>query len=145
VKATLRSAPGQATVEWVGLLLLAALAFGGFVAVAPRVDGRAFGGFLAHRIACAVEGGCDDGDPELRAAYGDRDAELVRRYAPNLVYEPGERQLPVDYRRCRGRRCAGTAAGHDADLHRTLAGGRASVFTHLIGRGGALYIQYWLY
>jgi hypothetical protein len=145
MKRTLRSAQGQATVEWVGLVLLAALALGALVAVAPRVDGRAFGGLLAHRIVCAVEGGCDDGDAGLRAAYGERDAELVRRYTPNLVYEPGERQLPVDYRACRTRRCADTVDDPDADLHRSLAGRRASVFTHVVRRGGRLYIQYWLY
>ena len=136
---------GQATVEWVCLLLVAALALGALAAVAPRADGRAFGGFLAHRIVCAVRGGCDDGDAGLRTAYGARDAELVRRHAPNLVYERGERQLPVDWRRCRRRACADAPDDRDADVHRTDAGERATVFTHVVRRGGRVYLQYWLY
>jgi hypothetical protein len=136
---------GQATVEWVGLILLASIVLGALATVAPAVDGRGFGGFLAHRIVCAVKRGCHDGDAGLRAAYGERTAELVRRHAPSLVYEPGERQLPVDYRRCRARACADVGDDRDADLHRSLRGERASVFTHVARRDGRLYIQFWLY
>jgi hypothetical protein len=136
---------GQASVEWIGLVLLAALGLGGLLAVATEVDGRSFGGFLAHRFVCAVRGGCGDGDAELAAAYGERDAALVRRYAPNIVYEPGERQLPVDYRSCRSRDCADGPDDRDLDVHRTNAGGRATVFTRVIRRGRRVYIQYWLY
>ncbi len=53
-------------------MLLVALGLGALVALAPTVDGRSFGGFLAHRFVCAVKGGCDDGDAELAAAYGER-------------------------------------------------------------------------
>jgi hypothetical protein len=109
------------------------------------VDGRPFGGFLAHRIVCAVRGGCDDGDVALARAYGRRDAELVRRHAPNIVYEPGERSLPVDWRRCRDRACSDAPEDRDADLHRTSAGERATVFVRVLHRGGRTYIQYWLY
>ncbi len=31
---------------------------------------------------------------------------LVRAHAPNVVYEPGERQIPVDWRCCRRPECA---------------------------------------
>jgi hypothetical protein len=136
---------GQASAEWVALVGLVALALGGAVALAPQVDGRSFGGFLAHQVVCAAKGGCDDGDAQLAAAYGARDAALVREHAPNLVYEPGERQLPVDYRRCRSRACADGPDDRDADVHRTDAGRRATVFTRVIRRGRRLYIQYWLY
>ena len=141
----MRCERGQATVEWVGLVLLCSLTFGGIGSLGPEVDGRSFGGFLAHRFVCAVKGGCRDGDAALARAYGRRDAELVRRHAPNLVYEPGERQLPVDYRRCRAVRCAEAPDDRDLDAHLTATGLRATVYTRLIHRGGRTYIQYWLY
>lgn len=140
-----RSERGQAAVEWVALVSFLALALGGLVAAGPELDGRSFGGFLVHRLACAVKGGCRDGDAQLAAAYGVRDAALVREHAPNVVYEPGERQLPVDYRRCRSRTCADGPDDRDADVHRTHSGERATVFTRVIRRGGRVYIQYWLY
>src|SRR5712691_8308383 len=97
------SEQGQAAIEWVGLVLLVALVLGALPLTLIDVDGRSLGGLLAHRIACAARGGCDDGDAALARAYGTRDAELVRRNAPNIVYEHGEPSLPVDYRRCRSR------------------------------------------
>jgi hypothetical protein len=136
---------GQATIEWVGLVLLGSLALGFLVSLGPRVDGRAFGGFLSHRIVCAVKGGCGDSRAALAAAYGERGAAVVREHAPSLVYEPGERQLPVDYRRCRRPECAGAPDDPDADVHRSDAGERATVFTRVIRRGGRVYVQYWLY
>jgi hypothetical protein len=136
---------GQATIEWTGLVLLVSLGLGAVVSLGPRVDGRAFGGMLAHRIACAVKGGCRDGRAALVHAYGERDAALVREHAPNLVYEPGEHQLPVDYRRCRRPWCAEARDDPDADVHRSDAGRRATVFTRVIRRRGRVYLQYWLY
>jgi hypothetical protein len=140
-----RDERGQATVEWAGTLLIVSLALGALAAVAPPVDGRPLGGFLAHRLLCAVKGGCDDGDAALAAAYGARDAALVREHAPNLVYEPGEKQLPVDYRRCRGPRCAEAPDDPDLDAHRTVRGEQATVFTRVLRRDRRTYIQYWLY
>jgi hypothetical protein len=136
---------GQASVEWIACVLLVALALSGAFALAPAVDGRSFGGFLAHRLVCAVKGGCDDGDAALGRAYGEGDAALARAHAPNLVYEPGERQLPVDYRRCRSRDCADGPDDRDLDVHRTTAGRRATVFTRVIRRNRRVYVQYWLY
>jgi hypothetical protein len=140
-----RGESGQAAVEWVGLLLLVALGLGALPAVGPEVDGRSLGGFLAHRIVCAVRGSCDDGDAALARAYGNRDAELVRRHAPNVVYEKGEPSLPVDYRRCRSRECADAPTDRDLDVHRTNRGERATTFVRVIRRDGRTYIQYWLY
>jgi len=136
---------GQASVEWVGLLLLVSLALGGVVAFAPRVDGRSLGGFLAHRMVCAVRLGCDDGDASLARMYGRREAALVRANAPGLAYESGEPSLPVDFRHCRRLACAAAPDDRDLDSHRSSRGEPATVFTHVVRRRGHLYIQYWLY
>lgn len=136
---------GQAAVEWIGVILVASVVLAGLTAAAATVDGRSFGGFLAHRLTCAVRGGCDDGDAALAHAYGTRDAALVRRHLPSFVFEPGERQLPVDWRRCRDVECASTSDDPDLDAHRTDAGMRATVFTRLQRRHGRRYVQYWTY
>ena len=140
-----RGERGQAAVEFVADVLLAALVLGALVAVSPRFDGRSFGGFLAFRIVCTIERDCHDGDGSLRRAYGTRDAALVRDLAPNLVYEPGERQLPVDWRDCRRVACAEAPDEPDLDVHRTHAGERATAFTRILRRGGRTYLQYWFY
>jgi hypothetical protein len=109
------------------------------------VDGRSFGGFVAHRIVCAVKRGCHDGDSALGRLYGSRHAALAREHAPSLVYEPGERQLPVDYRRCRRPACANAPDDRDLDAHRTNRGLQATVFTQRWRSRGRLYIAYWAY
>ena len=136
---------GQASTEFAALLLVAAIALGALASIGAHVDGRSCGGFLAHRVVCAVKGGCRDGQRLLARAYGPRRAALVRGHAPNLVYEPGERQLPVDWRRCRRPACAEAPDERDLDVHRTDSGERATVFTRVIRRAGRTYLQYWLY
>lgn len=141
----MRNERGQASVEWVALLAVLALGLGALAAMAGAVDGRSFGGALAHRIVCAVKGGCHDGDDALVRAYGGDDAELVRRHLQGLVFEPGERQIPVDWRECRAVACAQAPDDRDLDVHRSEAGMRATVFTRLQRRGDRRYIQYWFY
>jgi hypothetical protein len=136
---------GQASVEWVALVMALALALGGLLAALPDVDGRSLGGALTHRFVCAVKGGCDDGDDALADAYGASDAQLVRRYLQGLVFEPGERQIPVDWRDCRAVRCALAPDDRDLDVHSSEAGLPATVFTRLLRRGDRRYIQYWFY
>ena len=142
---------GQATVELVALLLLCCGAFGALLALKGGFDGRAFGGFLARHVACAVSGRCDRDERRLADAYGARDAATVRALAPNLVYEPGESELPVDWQRCRHVRCAAAPDDRMLDAHagsgESGAGGRApaTAFTRLLRRDGRLYVQYWLY
>jgi hypothetical protein len=141
---------GQATIEWVGLVLLVALALGALVAVVPVGGGRTLGDAVAHALVCAVRGGCAAeaarGDTELVAAYGARDAALVRRYAPNIAYERGTYTLPVDWRQCRSHRCSDAPDRADLDVHRSTRGGvPATAFTHVVHRGGQTYLQYWFY
>src|SRR5438876_12827 len=88
-----------------GKTIIRVLVLGGLLLVGPHIDGRSYGGFLARRILCSFHGGCDDGRDGLIVAYGQRDAALVREYAPNIVYEPGEKEIPIDYRRCRTTSC----------------------------------------
>jgi hypothetical protein len=140
-----RGERGQATVELTALVLLVASALGALVAAAPRFDGRSFGGFLTFRIVCTIERDCHDGDRALAQAYGARDAALVRELAPNLVYEGGERQLPVDWRDCRRPACADAPDEADLDVHRSNEGERGTAFTRLLRRGRRTYLQYWLY
>jgi hypothetical protein len=136
---------GQATVEFVALVLLCCLAFGALFALEGGFDGRPVGGFLVRHFVCSVSGRCDRDERRLVAAYGERDAATVRALAPNLVYEPGERQLPADWRRCRRPACADAPDERSLDAHVGAGGGRATAFTRLIRRAGRLYVQYWLY
>jgi hypothetical protein len=141
----MRAERGQACVEFVALVCVACLALGALLAFVPSADGRASGGFLVHHVVCAVSGRCDRAERELARAYGERDAATVRALAPHLVFEPGERQLPVDWRRCRRPRCAAAPDDASLDAHTTAGGHRATAFTRLIRRRGRLYVAYWLY
>jgi len=136
---------GQATVEWIGVVLVVALAAAALYAAAPVADGRSIGGFLAHHVVCAATAGCKAGERELERAYGEEIARTVRELASNLVYEPGERQLPVDWRQCRRAQCAMAPDDPALDSHTSEARVRASAFTRVIRRSGRLYIEYWLY
>lgn len=112
---------------------------------ARATDGRPLGAELARAFVCAVRGGCDTGDDDLREAYGDDDAALVRAYAPNIVYEPRTRTLPVDFRTCRSHSCSDARDEQGLDVHRSSRGRRATVFTRLIREGEETFIQYWLF
>src|SRR3954465_13098348 len=137
---------GQETIEWTAVILLVALVLGAAVAFVPVVDGRSFGSFLAHAIVCAVRGGCSDGNRDLANAYGTADAALVRRFAPNIVYEPGTHTLPVDFRRCRSHHCSDAPDERGLEVSRSTRGHvPAAAFTHVVRRGGETFLQYWFY
>src|SRR3954468_19307305 len=137
---------GQAAVEWIALLLLVSLALAAALTFVPAVGGRPLGAAIVRVLVCAVRQDCRADGAALRSAYGARDAELVRRHAPNIAYERGTLSLPVDYRRCRSHRCSDAPDDRDLDVHRSARGGsRATAFTHVIHRGARTYLQYWLY
>ena len=137
---------GQTTVEWTALVLLVAAGLGALVAFGPRVDGRSLGGALAHSFVCSVKGGCDDGRGQLARTYGEDDAELLRRFAPNVVYEPGTFTLPVDFRDCRSHDCSDAPDDPDLDAHASKREGLpATAFTRVVRRDGRRFLQYWLY
>jgi hypothetical protein len=119
---------GQATVDWLALVLFVALALGVAAAPALRRVRASARSVVAHAASLPPP---DPPDP-LVAAYGARVAVVVRRQVPGLVYERGMREVPVDPRICRARRCAEHAAG-------------ATLFTHVVRTGAATYVQYWEY
>ena len=154
---------GQATIEWIALVLLAAMLLLGLLAAA---GGRLPGGELARsilvRIVCAVrlDGGCGgDGAAALALAYGPELAATVREHVPDLLYEQGMVALPVDYRRCREPACSdGPETGMVA---RSTSGEGVVAFVHVIdcrrsavressnagydcsgARAGNVYVQY---
>jgi hypothetical protein len=156
---------GQATIEWVTLVLLVSLALAAVLAeTRARLPGVGLARAIAARLICATDpsGGCSS-DGELVAAYGPELAAKVARNAPEIVYEEGMAALPVDFRTCRGERCAN---GPDSGAVWASGTGEPTVaFVHAIdcrsaatraeserggltcsgGRAGYLYIQYWFY
>lgn len=146
-----KSQRGQATVEWVALILVIALLLSMLASLAGLdglLKGRAFGDAIFQRILCAVRksGSCLREDA-LAKAYGEDVAELVRDLAPEIVYEAGTKQMPVDFRRCRKTECA-DGVDDMVSLSRTEEGYPATAFVRVIdrrGRGGHLYVQYWFY
>jgi hypothetical protein len=155
----MRSERGQGTVEWVGLITVASLLLLGLVAAGLRVPGSSLARSVADRILCAaaLANGCGD-EPALIAAYGSEVGELVRRHMPNLVFEPGSRAVPVDFRRCRSSACGDS--GGEGLVHRTDERLPVTVFVHVVDcrdgretpgadcsgeRAGYLYVQYWTY
>lgn len=154
---------GQGTVEWVGVLLIVALAMLGLVAVGVRVPGASLARALADRIVCAaaLADGCGD-EPALIATYGTEVGKLVRRHMPTILFEQGSRAVPVDFRRCRSTECGDGA--EDGLVHRTDERLPVTAFVHVVdcrpdqaeqteaagadcsgGRAGNLYVQYWTY
>ena len=53
---------GQATVEWIGIVLLVTLALAALGRFAPRAHGEELGTALAHSVTCAARDGCGHGD-----------------------------------------------------------------------------------
>jgi hypothetical protein len=157
----LRTERGQATPEWVGLVLLVSLALAAGIAAGLPVPGADVARAVAARIACAASlADCDGEAGALALTYGPELAALVADHAPRLEYEEGMRAVPVDFRRCREDPCA---EGPDAGpVRRSNDGLPVTVFVHVIDcrdpaaperdgadcggdRAGRIYIQYWLY
>ena len=159
----IRCQRGQASVEWVGLILLIGLVFAGLAGAGVTAPGVGLGRAIAGRVLCAVsfEGYCGEVGG-LVSAYGDQVAEIVRRQAPGIAYEDGMRALPVDYRHCRTPACAD--GSRQGAVSRSDAGEPVVAFVHVVdcrpGRAGEtetaggdcsgsrrrnLYLEYWTY
>jgi hypothetical protein len=159
VLSRLRSSDGQASVEYVGIVLLVAVLFGALLAVGGlAAEAARLPRLIAERLLCAVRlsSSCLD---ELERAYGDELAELLRTHAPDVRFEDGEFvSLPVDPRRCRERACADSS--ERGRISASFEGQRPVLFVHPIDcrdepyperaecagePAGSLYLQYWLY
>lgn len=157
----LRSAGGQSTVEWVGLVLLVACAMAAVTAAGINVPGVAVAHSVAKKLLCAasLSASCA-GNGSLEAAYGEQVAGLVRAGAPALMYGRDMLGLPVDYRTCRSPYCADGPG--EGEVSHSTAGEPVTLFTRVIdcregggtgsgsatdceGREGNLYVQYWAY
>lgn len=158
-----RAEPGQAAVEWVGLLLLVGLLLAALLAAGVRVPISSLARSIAARLVCAVSLSEDCGEaPELVAAYGGELASLLRDHSPGLAYERGMHALPVDFRSCRSPAC-GDGPGEGV-VSRSDAGEPVVAFVHVVDcrsgsaalaeqrgadcsgrRAGNLYLQFWTY
>jgi len=150
-------------VEWVGTICVVGFGIVGLLALGARVPGGDLARSIASKILCAAALGDRCGDePVLVAAYGTEVGELVRRHMPTVVFEPGSRAVPVDFRRCRATEC-GDAAERGV-VKRTDRELPVTAFVHVVDcregevadaeaagadcsgeRAGNLYIQYWTY
>jgi hypothetical protein len=159
-----RESSGQATVEWIGLLLLAMLVLAAvLVTVGWRTVRVSLRNAVLQNLVCAVRLTEDcRNEPELRGAYGPEVAAALRANAPALLYEDGMSALPVDFRSCREDACAeGPGEGMVA---RSDDGQPVAAFTHVVDcragaaaateargatcegeRAGRLYLQYFFY
>jgi hypothetical protein len=159
-----RDERGQATLEWLGLILLVLLVVLAIGAIAGvRVPGLALAQTVIAKIACAIElsDSCET-ESDLVSAYGLELATILSDHAPELLYEQGMRALPVDFRSCREPSCAGAAARGRVSSSNT--GEPIVAFVHVIDcrrgrraeteasganctgtRAGNLYLQYWFY
>lgn len=139
------------------LVALVALALG--AAVGVGLPGAALAEAVASRLACAagLSGSCDPQETRLARAYGEEVAAAVAAAAPTILYEPGMRALPVDYRRCREDACAEGA--ENGQVWKSRTGEPTVAFVRVVDcrhgsvtgancsepRTGNLYVQYWLY
>lgn len=156
------SESGQSTVEWIGLVLLVAIALGSFGALlGVAIPGAELAAAIASKVACAARLGpaCDGAVSELAEAYGEDAAALVMANAPQIRYEGGMRALPVDYRNCREDACADGPSGR-VRVARSVTGEPTVAFTHVVDcrsgsqtpgancageAAGNQYLQYWFY
>jgi hypothetical protein len=161
-----RDERGQASPEWLGLILIVALALGLLLTLAGALPiGSVLARTIGAKIICAVDrsDSCES-EPALVAAFGEELAGELRAHAPAVFYEQGMRALPVDYRRCRLAACADVAG--DGRVSRSREGIPAATFVHVVDcrpgtaapfagvnspedcsgdRDQNLYLQYWFY
>jgi hypothetical protein len=78
----MRDASGQATIEWVALVLLAALVLGALAAFRAPAQDRGLGKLIAERIACTAAGRCA---PAAEGRLGDLASGPPAIAAPPLV------------------------------------------------------------
>ncbi len=156
---------GQGTVEWVALLLAVSIAtLAILAAVAGPLGALGLVRAISAKLLCAagLSGSCST-DGAVVGAYGPEIAAMVSEGAPEIDYEEGMSELPIDFRSCRTTSCGnGAQAG---SVEASDGGEPAAAFVHVVDcrtslaraesarreydcsgeRAGNLYVQYWLY
>jgi len=124
----MRGESGQASVEWIGLVLLVAVAVAAVVRFAPRTDADALGPGLLHAIGCAARGGCE-------TVPGGAPPRGMVSVPPLVPIAPRERPSPTArWRALPQRRFRGRALMRGRELVRRA------------GRGaGVLYRRSWIF
>lgn len=150
----MRGERGTASVEQAGLAaLIAVLMLAAIAALAAEGEvepGRALGGAIARRLACAPRPPGPCRRHPLVPAYGWPLARLARALAPPPLARLGPGGLPlvpVDFRRCRRESCAVPLPGA-AGAHLTASGRRTTAFVQVEDRRrslGWVELTYWLY
>ncbi|MEO7196928.1 MAG: hypothetical protein ABIZ50_00495 [Solirubrobacterales bacterium] len=166
-----RDQRGQATPEYVAVILLVATTFGAVLALAgPLLPGGDVARAVASKLVCAVKIAGRCGEPAsalaaqprpLQRAYGAEVAAMLATRVPRVSFEDDDFvSLPVDYRECRERACADSIL--HGSLEHTQTGLPPTAFTHVVDCSdpaaataagqdcsdappGAIYLQYWLY
>ena len=94
----MRNDSGQASVEWLGLVLVLALALAALVRFAPSAEAEALGPELLHAIGCAARGGCEapatGAQPEDAARPGRRAPGGMVSTPPLVPVAPRDRPAP---------------------------------------------------
>ena len=128
---------GQATPEYVGLVLLVAAVLAAALAMTATVlPATALAKALASRLLCTVhsKSGCAPSplDPSpLELAYGTELAATLAEHAPEISFEDGDFvSLPVDFRDCRERSCSDSI--RHGSLARTQTGLPPVTYTHVV-------------
>ena len=130
----MRGENGQGSVEWIGLVLVVAVALAAVVRFAPRADAEALGPELLHAIGCAARGGCETA-PGSTPAHGMVSVPPLVPIAPRGRPAPAARPRPTARWR---------AVGERLFRGRALLRGRALV--RRAGRGaGVLYRRSWIF
>lgn len=145
-----RGERGSATVEQAGLLLLVAAVAVAMVAGARMLDREGtppLASELMRKQRCAVRHPRPCWQDPLTEAYGRAIAGAVRALAPPpraVIGPSGIGLVGVDYRRCRGVRCATPLPG-SGGARLTLSNRRTAAFTAVREMDGEVAIDYWIY
>jgi hypothetical protein len=86
----MRSERGQGTVEWIGVVLVVAIALAALGRVAPGRDDRALGATLVHSMTCAARDGCGKRTPAASRPSVQRIQSAHEGFSvPALIPTPG--------------------------------------------------------
>lgn len=147
---------GQASVEWLGLILVLAGLFALLGSGVGRLEVAGIAHSIHRSLLCAVASADDCPGESRLAMYGSEVESLIRHLVPEIRFGRDPLGMPVDFRVCRSPACAVPATGAE----KSGAGEPLTLFTRVIDcrraarRGvvrcdgpaeGNLYLQIWAY